>query len=321
MKTSVTVIDKIQYIQAETKSGLKVVFSSLGASIFSIHFNGEIMSENPASTKDFLKPNIYHGKTIGQIANRVKDGKVIINDVTYQITPNEGPTALHGGPGGLSQHCFGIQRFQKDGNLTIIYSHEKPKKGGYLPGKVNYLVAYTLSDDSTSIRVDYRASSDEDTIIALTNHTFFCLGDENIDDLKMMIPSHRFIHPDESLLIPVEERDIVPCLDFNKKKPLIKDIDDPYLLNSRTKGYDHSFILDKNTLLLDNNKYSLEVETNFKTVQIYTDNYSDGVKMSNSPYELRRGVAIEPQDSLLNREVIKKRTPYERYIIYTFKKK
>lgn len=312
----------IQYISVTNSVGLKIIFSSLGATICSICWDGIPMTESPLDFHDLARRDIFHGKTCGQIANRVKDGKVIINNKEYQMELNEGSVALHGGPQGLSNQLFGVQRFLTEDSFTIIYTYTKKKNKGYLPGKIDFFVVYSLSENEPFLHVEFRANSSEDTIIALTNHSFFCLGESNIDNLSLCIPSHTFIETNPKTLLPECEKEILPCLDFNKLKPLSKNIKDHYLVNSRTAGYDHDFIFDKERkVTLESPKYRLEIETDFPSVQIYTDNYEDGVRMNNSLEKVRRGVAIEPQESILNRPIILKNQFYTRYINYKFMKK
>ena len=322
MKIEITQNKGIQYIKATNSIGMEVVFSSLGATIASIKIDGLPMTESPLNIEDLRKTDIYYGKTIGQIANRVKDGIVEIDGIKYQLEQNEGQNTLHGGLQGLSNQSFAIQRFQKDDYFVVIYSLKKSKKRGILPGKIDYFVVYTLFDKDCSLGVEFRAISDKDTVIALTNHSYFCLGESNLDRLLLQIPADRFVESDPQSLLPLRELPVPKCLDFRQKKPITKDINDHYLVNSRTNGYDHNLLFcDNSPIVLESPNYKLEILTDFTGAQIYTDNYKDGIRMMNSVDELRRGIAIEPQDSLLDRRVLKKGEIYNKHITYKFYKK
>ena len=93
---------------------------------------------------------------------------------------------------------------------------------------------------------------------------------------------------------------------------------DNILQNHKTLGYDHCFLLDKGKITLENNKYKLDISTDFKAVQIYSDNYNDEIKMMGTDELTHRGLAIEPQDNLLNRLILGKRQFYNRKITYHF---
>ena len=180
-----------------------------------------------------------------------------------------------------------------------------------------------MSDMSNDINLYLKAMSDSDTVISLTNHTYFSLGDPNINNLTLSIPSSRFIEVDKDNLLPLEELDVKPCLDFRNPKLIIKDINDEYLMNSKTKGYDHFFRFDpmKISMKLENDKYSLEVITNYQGVHIYTDNYEDNIPYQLGEDKIHRAIAIEPQDSPLDRKVLAKGDEYDKFITYRFKKK
>ena len=321
MKVRVNGYRGIQYIEVINSLGLKATFSSLGATLLSVYLNDVSMTLSPKTNRDSINPNVYYGKTIGLIAGRIKNGQVVINDKTYQFDLNEGENTLHGGITGLSNQHFATQRFKKDDCFIIMFSTEKHKKKGHLPGTINTFIVYTIYDKENKIRVDFRSRSDEDTLVSLTNHSYFCLGDPNIDNLSLKLKSDRFVKVNEEDLVPESIEDILPCLDFNNEKKLIEDIDDPYLVNSKANGIDHYYIFSKDRkLYLRNDNYKLIINTDFPGVVIYTDNYEDGVIMGSTEEIRRRGVAIEPEDNPLDRKILKKMEDYSRFIEYEFMK-
>ena len=111
-------------------------------------------------------------------------------------------------------------------------------------------------------------------------------------------------------------------MDFRKARNIGRCIDNLYLQNSRTKGYDHSFILEDtcSDIALETGQYLLTIKSDFNAVQVYSDNYENGVEMIGTKGNVYRGVAIEPQDNQLFRKELKLGETYERYISYTFKR-
>ena len=160
----------------------------------------------------------------------------------------------------------------------------------------------------------------------VSHHTYFTLGSKNLNGLSLMINSDKFLHPNKEDLLPLEIRNVTPAMDFRISKKITKDINDNYLKNSRTYGYDHHyFFIESNQLIpqvkLSNNEYELNIYTNYSGVQIYTDNYPDNIKWKQLTDKRRRSIAIEPQDNTLNREILKAKDKYIRFIKYCFEKK
>ena len=325
MQTRLVKIGDIPLIEADNGLGLKVRFSSYGATIYSIVFDGKIMTLTPKEVKDFARKDNFYGKTVGPIAGRVKEGLVEINGVTYQMDKNEGENTLHGGDFSVNKFLFtGKVTNNNDVAFSIRYTFTKKKMKDGLPGNVKYMISYYLSATENLLLCDYKVIPDDDTVIALTNHSYFCLGDKNIDNLYLTNPASKFVHPNVDDLLPEELREVTPVMDFRTRKRIKLGIDDPYLKNSKTNGYDHYYLKDdiKAPIILENSSYKLEITSTFEGAQIYTDNYPDNVAVYNTKEDtFNRAVAIEPMDNPLDRKITGKKDMYQREIIYRFFKK
>lgn len=295
-----------------SKGNLKVTFSSLGASIVSIYFDDELMTMTPTNLDDLKRKDIYYGKTIGPIANRIKEGLVKVGDKEYRFPLNEEGVCNHSGVFGLSNVLF----VSSVSNDRVVFTHQQKIN------KVNisYVVAYTLNENN-EIRLDYLVRVSDDFVLNITNHTFFTLGESSLDNLSLKISADEFIESDRKTLLPLRVKTVETCLDFNKEKQVTKDIDNPYLMDHRTKGYDHCFLLKDKGIILNSSKYSLRITTDYPCVHIYSDNYEDGVITKNNPSKSRRGIAIEPENNLLDNNILKKDEIYQRYIVYSFLKR
>ena len=300
--------DKYIYV---TNGNLKVVLSCLGASIVEIKYDDDLLTLTPINYEDLNREDIYYGKTIGPIANRVKDGLVKIGNKEYRLSLNENGVCNHSGKDGLSNKVFDVQLNDK---VFFIY------RDHIFDSVVTYKVIYSFPKEN-EIRIDYEVTTTDKAVLSLTNHTFFTLGEDGINNLSLKISAIKYIESDKDTLIPLSVKPIIDCLDFNKEKLITKDINDPYLMNHRTKGYDHCFLLSENKVELNSPKYNLTITSSYPCVHIYSDNYSDRVKNKNSNQPLRRGVAIEPEDNLLDKTIISKDEIYQRYIVYSFKRK
>ena len=310
-----------QFVEIKNNIGMRVVFSTLGASIFAIYINDKIMTLTPVEVSDFLKKNCYYGKNIGPIANRIKEGKMELNGHKIQFAINEGNNTLHSSSSSISDLEFEIDKNNLTNRYHLIRFSLKSKNLPGLRGSIIYRITYKLHLNRNVLELMYDAKPTSDSVISLTNHAYFCLGSDNIENARLMIPTNEYVEPNKEDLIYLGKKEIIPCLDFNKKKKIAKDINNPYLVNSRTNGYDHCFLLNGDRIVLENIEYRLDIISDFKAVQIYSDNYDDHIKVVNSLRPTHRAIAIEPMDDPFNKEVVLKNSHYKRKIVYKFKAK
>jgi len=286
-------------IKFTNDDSFEVALCTLGASIFSIKLDNQYMTQTFKRYEDFYLNSNYHGKTIGRFANRFKGNLLRIDGVDYALENNEGENVLHGGINGISSKDFDYQiDCFDDGVYATFYHFSKDGESGY-PGNVKLSVRYTLYNKTNDIDIEYMAETDKKTLWSITNHTFYCLGMDTCEDLKLTINSDRFICPDAKTLLPLDIQPVKPCLDFFNGKLLKEDFDNPYLQNSKTKGYDHFFFFKecdfaKTQVMLESNNYELEVLTDFPGAQIYGDCHPSDSEFMNSKKKYRRGLAIEP---------------------------
>lgn len=294
------------YIELTNKDGLKVIFSNLGASIFAIFFDNQLMTVTPRRKSDFNHEEIYHGKTIGPISGRIKKGKLFIKDKEYNYPINEGQNTLHSGISGLSNQIFDYEMI----NDGVVFKYDNED--------AEYIVTYEIQ--GTVLKLSFLVKPHRPIPLALTNHSYFSLGDKDISHLKLKANASKYIKVNPCDLVPEIVKDVPPFLDFRKGRDFIRDIEHSYLQDSHTKGYDHSLLLDNDDpIVIENKNYKLTILSDFNALQIYTDNYKNNVKMKGTSEDIHRGVAIEPQDNQLERKIYN--DIYQRYIEYRFEKK
>ena len=282
MKIDFTKLGRQKVIVLDNEIGLKVYLVNGGASIYKIEFDGKVMTLSPSSFNDFFRSSLYYGKTIGPVVNRIKDGKVNINNIEYQMDKNEGNNTLHSGAFGLSNYNFSFAgQIRNDKVYAINYICKTKKMKNGLPGNVTYQITYGIYPKENKLTILYTIRSDADTVMNVTNHSYFCLGDADINNLYLTIPAHKYIETSKDELLPLKVNIIDGVLDFQKSKRIVKDINDGSIQNHRSKGYDHCFLLDKGNkdIVLENKDYKLIITSDFDSVQIYSDNYEDGINM------------------------------------------
>ncbi|MGD0738085.1 MAG: aldose epimerase family protein [Terracidiphilus sp.] len=232
--------------------------------------------------KYLIKPSPYIGAVVGRYGNRIALGKFTLDGKTYQIPINNGANALHGGPVGFDQYVWQAKEVP-DG---VEFTHVSPDGDMGFPGTMTATVRYTLRGNT--LRLDYSAKTDKDTVVNLTNHSYFNLhGDDqgNILDLEVELNADRYT-PVDAGLIPTGE--LAPVagtpMDFRKPEAIGARIDADNEQLKRAGGYDFNFVLNgkPGTLRLaaivtdPMSGRKLTVETTEPGVQFYSGNFLDG---------------------------------------------
>lgn len=182
----------------------------------------------------------YFGALIGRYANRIAKGHFTLDGVTYNLTVNNGPNALHGGIKGFDKRMW---KSDVEGNKLVLEYTSADGEEHY-PGEVKVTVTYQLTDLNELI-IDYRATTNKKTIINLTNHAYFNLAGHAAGSLEghvVRVAADKYT-PVDSTSIPTGQIDGVQGTMFD----LTSDTD----LSERLPqvpggiGFDHNFVLEK----------------------------------------------------------------------------
>jgi len=234
------------------------------------------------SVEKYAKQTAHFGGIIGRYANRIAHGTFQLDGQTYSIPKNDGDNALHGGIRGFDKVVWTAKEIPNGIELTYL---SKDGDQGF-PGNLSTTVRYTLSGGA--LRVEYSATTDKDTVLNLTNHSYFNLaGQGNGDVLKhvLKIDAARMT-PVDAGLIPTGELKSVDGTPFDFRAPHAIgeriEADDPQLRLGH--GYDHNFVLDHAPEQLAEAAEAYEpttgrilrVLTTEPGVQLYTGNFLDG---------------------------------------------
>lgn len=282
---------------------LEVVVSNYGCTIIKIlmkdkddNIDDVVLGYDNFS--DYQTKDAYLGALVGRTANRIGKGTFTLNGKTYTLPINNGPNCLHGGIKGFSYQIFDYQIF--DDRIEFTYLSKDGEEG--YPGNLTFKAIYSLKGDT--LVINYQATSDQDTIINITNHSYF-----NLSGAKEDIYNHQLlVHSDKYACI---DGDGLPTGKFNEVK------DTPFDFNEITRigdvidsddeqlklgaGYDHPFIFnqDKNQVVLyhEETKRKLTVSTTLPGAQIYSANYLDGrIGKYGIAYPKRYALCIETQN-------------------------
>ncbi len=247
---------------------------------------------------DYEADPFYVGALVGRVANRVANGTFTLNGKQYQVAQNAGNHHLHGGRRGFNRKVW--QTEVLDEQTIRMRATAADGEEGY-PGALQISVTYQLTDEN-QLKINYQASSSEDTPLNLTNHSYFNLeGTESKDCLlhEMKFHASQFTPTDEHS-IPIGERALVADspFDFSYFKQIGEEINanDPQLKSAR--GYDHNFVVNnyrRITGLVAEAKSSatnvqLKVYSDQPCFQFYVGNYLEGA------FNQRQGFCIETQN-------------------------
>lgn len=245
--------------------------------------------------RGYEKGEIYLGATVGRHANRIRDGIFTLNNTVYTLERNSGPNHSHGGFHGYHQRMF-TPEIREDTLLMHLVSPEGDQ--GY-PGTLTLTVSFRF-DEENCLHISYRAETDRDTVVNLTNHSYFDLSG-GVDPMGQLLTLNAdyYTENDENtlptgIIAPVQDTPF----DFRQPKALGQDIALPSRQLQLCRGYDHNFVLkekgDFARLTSPVTGITMIAATDMPGVQLYTGNFIDepGGKRS---YGFRDGVALESQ--------------------------
>ncbi len=244
------------------------------------------------------------GAVIGRYANRIANGTFPLNGKIYQLEKNEnGITHIHGGANGFSHRIWRAVPFDVPGYESLTLLLDSPDGEGGYPGNLQVKVTYTLRHTGLAIR--YEADTDADTVINLTNHSYFNLNGYDggsVYDHLLAINADRFAAIDEHS-IPYEIRSVAGTpFHFLRAKPIGLEIDSDYDQLKMGNGYDHHFYINdsptkrlfertlKCAAVAQGAYARLYCYTDQEGVQLYTANFMD---QADNPF--KNGVAQYPR--------------------------
>lgn len=245
------------------------------------------------------------GAIVGRVAGRIYKGKATIAGKEYHFPINTFENTLHGGLRGFHIRDWDgmVQTSDEEISLVMHYLSADGEEG--FPGNVDIKVTYRLKNDN-SLTLNYEATTDQETIINLTNHAYFNLAGEGKRDI---LNQELYINSDEIYeldgeLIPTGKMislDEEPIFDFRKPKCIGQDIEEDNIHLKNGCGYDHIWKLNpgKDSIILYDSisKRSMSVTTSAPSVVVYTMNHgSDPITLSNGqPQKQRYAVCLETQ--------------------------
>ena len=261
--------------------GMEVEILPIGAAIRSIRVprRDGSLQEAVLSYETAPEYEVNHGclgACIGPHGNRIADACFELNGETYRLEANNGVNNLHSGSGNAGKKLW---QAEIRGEELVLQISLPDGEAGF-PGNRELCVVYRLTDENL-LEISYRGTTDRDTILNMTNHSYFNLGEgeEPVFSTLLQIDADSVTEVREGLiptgrLLPVEGTPF----DFRKEKPIGQDIREENEQLAMGQGYDHNYVLNGTGWRLaakamePSTGLCMEVYTDQTAVQFYTAN-------------------------------------------------
>lgn len=295
------------------KQGAELVVLNYGAKIVSLMVpdrNGvmtDVVTGHNSIDEYLTSEEPYFGAVCGRYGNRIAGGKFTLDGVVYdKLAINNGPNCLHGGIKGFNSVVWDME--QQDAQTVRLHYISKDGEEGF-PGALDVEVTYHLSDEN-EVSIRYAAKTDKPTVLNLTNHSYFNLsgaGNPSVADHILTINADYYL-PTDATSIPYGPKEKVEGtpMDFRTPHSVGERIDEPFEQLVFGKGYDHTYILNKEKdddyafcakCVSPQSGIVMEVYTTQPGVQLYTGNWMTGnfIGKNGQRYPARAALCLETQ--------------------------
>lgn len=308
--------ETVEQYTLKSAKGVTVKFISYGGIITEINApdkSGKLanIALGFSSLKDYEKLNgsIHFGSLIGRYANRIAGGSFKLDGKTYSLPKNNGEHTLHGGPDSFDAKVWKVKQVKMKNAVGAELTYVSPDGENGFPGTLITQVTYTLTDDN-DLQIDYRATTDADTVVNLTNHSYFNLAGEgsgSIENQVIEIAAARYT-PTDATSIPTGELATVAGTPMDLRKPVRfgARLRNSFQQMLWAHGFDQNWVLDNGggtepgfaaRVVDPQSGRMLEVYTTQPGLQLYTANWLNGgvVGSSGKTYRQSDAFALEAE--------------------------
>ena len=311
--------EECSLITLKNKNGMEAVFTDVGASLQKL-----FVPDRNGVLRDVVlgydDPHYYEinyscfGATVGPVANRIAHHRFTLNGQEYVLSPWGGRDAmLHCFPDSYVLRKWDFEPEEGPDAQSLTFYLFSPDGEGGLPGNRDVSVTYTLTDDN-ELLIRYYALSDKDTLMGMTNHSYFNLNGHDSGSAKdhlLWIDSDRIADEDEDQCptghyIPVDGT----VYDFRTEKRVGQDFRPETAEDHGFPGYDNAYIVNGGevqedarltaALRSEESGIRMEVYTDLPSIQLYTANLRSDKDLMKNPgkgvrYGNHAGIALETQ--------------------------
>ncbi len=304
--------ETVYLVTVVNKNGMSMEVTDYGATLVSLVVpdkNGRMddVLLGFEDVKEYESDMASHGAPVGRVANRIGGASFFLNGVEYRLDANEGKNTLHGGLDRYNKRIWDMELLEEQS--AVRFRLVSPHMDQGFPGTFQCQVTYTLTEEN-ELRIDYEGTSDQDTLVNMTNHSYFNLNgqksEKNVENHQIQILSEFFTPVDKELIPTGEIRPVEGTpLDFREAKAIGRDLFDSYEQMELAGGYDHNFVLrdydgtvkKAGEVWVEESGRLMEIFTDCPAMQLYTGNFLDDshIGKDGAVYGKRSGLALETQ--------------------------
>lgn len=285
----------IEFYRLKNKNGMEAVVSNYGATLVSLFVPDENGDKTDVvlgydDVEGYERGGCVFGATVGRNANRISGARFSLNGKQYELQANEGTNNLHSGPDYYHKRVWTVDRASETEAAFSLHSPDMDQ--GY-PGELLVRVIYEL-DDENGLHIRYKALAEQDTIVNLTNHSYFNLNGHDSGSVlghRLWLASRLYTLVDEGLIPTGELRSVEGTrMDFQTPRAIGSDYDDNFVLTNRRT-------MEKVAQLTgDHSGITMSVYTDLPAVQVYTANALTCERgKGKAVYGKNAGVCLETQ--------------------------
>ncbi len=302
--------EEVFVYEMDNGKGLGAEILSYGGIVKNLYFSDKNGTKTDVvlgrdTLEDYLNNDGFLGAAIGRHANRIAGGKFELNGAVYSVDVNEGNNSLHGGARGFDKKVWTVTESGTPDEPELIMTLTSPDGDEGFPGKLEIAMTYTLTKDN-ALKINYKAASDRDTVVNLTNHSYFNLAGHSSGKMvnQLLRLNADFYTPNNEECMPTGEVRSVSGtpFDFRTEKPIGQDIGSDHEQIKMFGGYDHNFAVAGRGYRLAaearcvENGIRMEVFTDKPGVQLYTSNgLKEGVYKNGARYGIHQAFCLETQ--------------------------
>lgn len=288
----------------DNSKGLVAEIYNYGCIIRSLKVNSRDIVLGRETFEDYLDNDGYLGAAIGRNSNRIENAEFVLNDVTYTLAKNDNGNNLHGGIFGFNRKVWDVETVDTD-EPKLIFSTVSPDGEEGFPGTLSAKITYTITKDN-SLKIEYEATTDKDTVYNPTNHSYFNLDGHSSGTIynQSISVNADFYTPNTDMCFPCGEVLAVKGtpFDLNKKTKFDDAIHSEHSQIAMFGGIDHNFVINGSGFRKaaeassSDDSITMEVFTDRPGIQIYTSNMLDkGCYKGGAEYGRHSAFCMETQ--------------------------
>lgn len=291
------------------KSGAQVSVLDWGAHLVSVKVpdkNGKLneVCLGYDTLEEYDRNGCCLGASIGRYGNRIKGARFTLNGQEYSLFANEGKNTLHGGREGFDKKWWKGEILESENEDAVIFTYYAHDGEEGFPGKMKVQITYSFDSDCR-LGIFYLAQSDKDTVVNLTNHSYFNLsGKENVLDQTLKLNADYVTEVDSELIPTGRQLPLAGTLLDLKNGKKIGDVvlhPEKSEMVKAVNGFDFNFVLNgsgmKEAAVMTDEESGrvMRVWTTEPAIQIYSGQGLHQTGHDGVYYGAYAGIALETQ--------------------------